>query len=115
VEDALPSVGNVRIKSLQQGAFGDEAEGQGSGVIADASGRIVTNNRLVQCAVDVAVFLNERLKLEGRVMGTEPPRSRRGAGRSGEFRSHRAGAVGPAAVGDGVVALGFPPVSGDRP
>jgi S1-C subfamily serine protease len=40
VEDALSSVVNIRVKSLQEGVFGDveEAEGQGSGVITDASG-----------------------------------------------------------------------------
>jgi S1-C subfamily serine protease len=52
VEEALPSVVNVRVKSLQGGLLGgvEEAEAQGSGVVTDTAGLIVTNNHFVQCA-----------------------------------------------------------------
>ena len=111
VEEVLPSVVNVRVESLQGGPLGNvqEAEGQGSGVIYDDSGLIVTNNHVVQCAVEVEVVLNDGRKLDGKVVGTEPSRDlavvRVAAnglepieeGRSAELR-----------LGDGVIALGFP-------
>lgn len=111
VDEVLPSVVNVRVKSLQQDPFGgvQEAAGQGSGVVIDEAGLVVTNNHVVRCAVEVEVVLVDGRKLEGTVVGTEPSRDLAvveveeegldpiAVGRSASLR-----------LGDGVVALGFP-------
>ena len=111
VEEVLPSVVNVRVKSLQGGAFGDveEAEGQGSGVITDASGLIVTNNHVVQCAVEVEVVFDDGRKIEGRVVGTEPSRDLAVVRvEAKDLDPIELGMSARLRLGDGVIALGFP-------
>ena len=110
VADVLPSVVNVRVEALTSGAFGDERQqGQGSGVIIDPNGVILTNNHVVQCAVEVTVVLNDGRKREGRVVGTV---------QESDLAVVRVDASGLDAIalgnssklrlGDDVVALGFP-------
>ncbi|MGH2693659.1 MAG: S1C family serine protease, partial [Actinomycetota bacterium] len=112
VEDVLPSVVNVRVEAVSSGAFGDvRQEGQGSGVIIDEGGTVLTNNHVVQCAAEgeVDVILDDGREVTGTVVGTVPERDlavvRVDAsgldalvlGNSSELR-----------LGDDVVALGFP-------
>jgi serine protease Do len=111
IEKVLPSVVNVRVTSLRQDVLGgiEEGRGQGSGVIIDERGVIVTNNHVVQQATEVTVVLHDGRRLEGTVVDTAPERDiavvRVDAddltpiefGRSGDLR-----------LGDEVIALGFP-------
>ncbi|MGH2820134.1 MAG: S1C family serine protease [Actinomycetota bacterium] len=113
VARVLPSVVNVRVTSLDLNIFGgrQETQGQGSGVIIDPNGIILTNNHVVRDALKVRVVFNDpdRKPLEGEVIGAVPERDlavikvpARGLpavtlGHSGELE-----------LGDGVVAMGFP-------
>lgn len=69
IEEALPSVVNVRIESFD--LTGTSSEGQGSGVIIDAGGIILTNFHVVEGATEVMVSFQEkgREDLEGEVIG----------------------------------------------
>jgi serine protease Do len=46
--------------------------GEGSGVIIDANGYILTNNHVVSGADEIKVILHDRTELKGRVVGTDP-------------------------------------------
>lgn len=74
IEGVLPSVVNIRVRSVQSTAFGDEESGgEGSGVVIDSDGVILTNNHVVECATDVEVAFNDgREDMDGRVIGTVP-------------------------------------------
>ena len=69
VERALPSVVNVRVESFD--LTGNSQEGQGSGVVIDKSGIILTNFHVVDAATQVTVAFQEkgREDLEGEVIG----------------------------------------------
>jgi S1-C subfamily serine protease len=77
IERVLPSLVNVRVQ-LGGGGFLEDligaTEGEGSGVIIDENGTILTNNHVVQDAESVTiVFADEqRGELPGRVLGTSP-------------------------------------------
>lgn len=47
------------------------ATGQGSGIIYDASGLIITNAHVVQGATDVTVMLPDGLRVEGEIIGSD--------------------------------------------
>lgn len=49
-----------------------EMEGQGSGVIVDAEGYIVTNNHVVEGAQQIDVHLSDERKRQAEVIGTDP-------------------------------------------
>jgi S1-C subfamily serine protease len=71
VERVLPSVVNVRTKSFGGG------EGDGSGVVLDRAGIIVTNNHVVEGTTSVVVVFNDERHprpLAGTVIGTSPDR-----------------------------------------
>ena len=110
VEDVLPSVVNVRVRSVQTGPFGSqEGEGQGSGVIIDGSGLIITNNHVVSCAVEVDVVLNDGRRFKGRVVGTEPSRDLAVVRIEGsDLDPILIGRSAALRLGDGVIAVGFP-------
>ena len=112
IERVLPSVVNVRIESVQFDPFGEAqiGRGQGSGVVIDEEGIIVTNNHVVEGATEVeVVFTDERGTMKGTVLGTAPEKDLAviqvdaddltpiELGRSSSLR-----------LGDDVVALGFP-------
>jgi len=111
VERALPSLVNVRVMCFSQSAFGSgETRGQGSGVVIDPDGVIVTNNHVVQGAVRVRIFFQDgHDAVDGRVVGTEPEKDLAvikvpttgltpiDIGSSEALR-----------LGDDVIALGFP-------
>jgi S1-C subfamily serine protease len=75
VEKALPSVVNVKVVGLDESFGGDETRAQGSGVIIDEGGYIVTNNHVIEGAAEVeVVFTDESLderKTKGIVVGTD--------------------------------------------
>ena len=71
VERVLPSVVNVRTKSFGGG------EGDGSGVVLDRAGIILTNNHVIEGTTSVTVVFNDdrhRRPLAGTVIGTAPER-----------------------------------------
>jgi S1-C subfamily serine protease len=70
LEKVQPAV--VRIDSSIVGAFGDTAEGTGTGFINDPSGIIVTNNHVVADATSLTVTLNDGDKLKATTVGTAP-------------------------------------------
>jgi S1-C subfamily serine protease len=106
VERVLPSVVNVRTTSFGGG------KGDGSGVVLDRRGIIVTNNHVVEGTTSVTVVFNDdrhRRPLAGTVIGTAPERDLAvirvqatdlvplPVGRSSSLR-----------LGDPVFAVGFP-------
>jgi S1-C subfamily serine protease len=108
VEDALPSVVNVKVRAVDQ--TGMEGRGEGSGVIIDPKGIILTNNHVIDGAVSVRVVFNDDHEpLDGVVIGADPDRdlaiikvdatdlSAMPIGHSGRMK-----------LGDDVVAIGFP-------
>jgi serine protease Do len=78
VDDVLPSVVNVRVTAVGvDPLFGEsqEAKAQGSGVIVDENGTILTNNHVIAQAVDVTVaFTDGREPVDGEVIGRTPER-----------------------------------------
>jgi S1-C subfamily serine protease len=108
VAGALPSVVNVRVESFD---FTGGSEGQGSGVVIDRAGIILTNFHVVEGAAQVTVKFQEdgRDDLEGEVIGAVVEQDlaiiRVDAddlvpmeiGRSSDLR-----------LGDEVIAIGFP-------
>ena len=106
VERVLPSVVNVRTKSFGGG------EGDGSGVVLDRAGIILTNNHVIEGTTSVTVVFNDELHtrpLPGTVIGTSPERDLAvihvaandliplHLARSSTLR-----------LGDAVIAIGFP-------
>jgi len=46
--------------------------GQGSGVIVESNGLIVTNNHVVNKADEIRVFLSDKREFKGKLIGTDP-------------------------------------------
>ncbi len=106
VERVLPSVVNVRTKSFGGG------EGDGSGVVLDRAGIIVTNNHVVEGTTSVTVVFNDARHtrpLPGTVIGTSPERDlaviRVAATDLFPLRVARSSSL---RLGDAVFAVGFP-------
>ncbi len=111
VEDVLPAIVNVRVTSF---AIGEEGElqrgvGQGSGVVIDPRGVIVTNFHVVQGALEVEVKITDGKTFAGEVIGGDQERDLAViqvdaddlvAIELGESRLLR--------LGDEVIAIGFP-------
>ncbi len=77
----LPSLVNVRVQLGEGGGFledliGGGGEGEGSGVVIDSNGTILTNNHVVQDAESVSIVFadGQHAELPGRVLGTAPER-----------------------------------------
>ncbi|MDQ4095647.1 MAG: trypsin-like peptidase domain-containing protein [Actinomycetota bacterium] len=111
IEGVLPSVVNVRVTSLRQDILGgvEEGRGQGSGVIIDRRGVIVTNNHVVQQATEVTVVLHDGRRLDGTVVDTRTSPDlaviRVDADDLTPIEFGRSEAL---RLGDEVIALGFP-------
>ena len=113
VEKALPSVVNVKVIGLDESFGGDETRAQGSGVIIDEAGYIVTNNHVIDGAATVeVVFTDESLderKTKGIVVGTDTDKDL--AVIKVEMDGLDPIALGSEdnlRLGDEVIALGFP-------
>ncbi|GAB3265924.1 S1C family serine protease [Kineosporia babensis] len=99
-----PSVVSVQMTSGQSG-------GEGSGVILDADGRIVTNNHVVSGAQEIMVVLNDGRKYSAKIVGTDaatdlaviqlenPP---------SDLKPASLGTTASVGVGDSVMAVGNP-------
>ena len=77
VYEVLPSVVHIRTTALRPDFFGQptESRAEGSGIVIDKDGIIVTNNHVVQGAVKVQVIFNDRnRRMEGEVIGTSSER-----------------------------------------
>ena len=107
VERVLPSVVNVRTETFGGG------KGEGSGVVFDRSGIIVTNNHVIEGTTKVNVAFNDGRHLDAarghRHRHRARARSRRDP-RRGDATScrSRSGDSSSLRLGDPVIALGFP-------
>jgi S1-C subfamily serine protease len=105
VQRVLPSVVSVRTSSFGGG------EGEGSGVIFDRNGLILTNNHVVEGTTSVTVSFNDgkHEPLPAEVVGTEPGRDlaviRVQADDLTPMLLARSSAL---RLGDPVIAIGFP-------
>ena len=110
VQRVLPSVVHVRVRGVRLSALGAEnVRGQGSGVVIDSEGVIVTNFHVVSGALKVKVEFTDGEEVEGDVIGTAPdhdlavikvPVDDLTAIRFGKSSSLR--------LGDTAIAVGFP-------
>ena len=112
VEEVLPSVVNVRVRSFALNSVGGEdVRGQGSGVIIDRDGIILTNFHVVSDAVKVEVFFTEddRESVEGTVIGTSPERDLAVIQvPEDDLTPIEVGKSSSLRLGDTAIALGFP-------
>lgn len=110
INRALPSVVNVRVTALQEGLFGvEEGKGQGSGVIIDEKGLIVTNNHVVHNATEVTIVSTDGKRFDGVVVGTDPERDLALIKvDSDELSAIEFGRSSSLRLGDEVIAIGFP-------
>ncbi len=112
VERVLPTVVNVRVRSVSFDEFGDaqEGRGQGSGVVIDPSGIIVTNNHVVAGASEVEVVFNDGERLDGQVIGTDPDHDVAviQIDTDEAVEAIQIGDSSSLRLGDDVVAIGFP-------
>lgn len=112
IEDVLPSVVNVRVESvnLSQAGPPQQGSGEGSGVVIDPAGVILTNYHVVAGAVEVRiVFTDDRDPLEGQVIGGDPDRDLAVIQvDADDLEAIEIGSSESLKLGDGVVAIGFP-------
>ena len=114
VAEVLPSVVNVKVTSLNNTGLG---KGEGSGVVIDPDGVILTNFHVVQGAVNVEIFFNDdHGRMQGRVIGGIPERDlaviRVDAD---DLDAIEIGRSSNLQLGDDVVAIGFPLGLGNSP
>ncbi len=112
VKRALPSIVNVKVTALTQGVLGPrEGKGQGSGVIIDAEGIIITNNHVVQDATEVRVVFNdqEHDAMDGTVVGVDPERDLAVVQvQADDLTPIEIGRSDALELGDDVIAIGYP-------
>ena len=111
VKRVLPSVVNVRVTSISEGVFGpSQSRGEGSGVVIDSNGTILTNNHVVAGAVKVTVkFNDDHDEMNGTVIGTDPDRDLAVISvDADDLTPITIGRSSNLELGDSVIALGFP-------
>jgi S1-C subfamily serine protease len=111
VKRVLPAVVNVRVTSINDSVFGpQQSEGEGSGVVIDEDGTILTNHHVVAGAVKVTVVFNdEHEEMEGAVVGTDPDRDLAVIEvDADDLTPVTLGRSDSLELGDSVIALGFP-------
>ncbi len=112
VERALPSIVNVKVTALTEGVLGPrEGKGQGSGVIIDPEGIIITNNHVVQDATEVRVVFNdqEHDAMDGTVVGVDPERDLAVVQvDADDLTPIEIGRSDALELGDDVIAIGYP-------
>lgn len=111
IERTLPSIVNVQTTSVVRDIFGDpsQGKGQGSGVVIDEGGIILTNKHVITGAVSVRVVFNGGRTMEGRVIAAVAEKDL--AIVKVEATNLEAIAIGRSdslKLGDEVVALGYP-------
>lgn len=112
IESALPSVVNVRVTSVDFDALGgvQEGQGEGSGVVIDEKGIILTNNHVVSGATEVEVVFNDdHRSMTGEVLGTLPEKDLAIIRvEAKDLTPIEIGDSSSLRLGDEVVAIGFP-------
>lgn len=114
IDEVLPAVVNIRASTVQFDPLGnpDEIGGQGSGVVIDPNGIILTNNHVVDGATEVDVVFNDEEigKLEGTVLGTVPEKDIAVVQVEADepLPSVAIGDSSSLRLGDDVLAIGFP-------
>jgi S1-C subfamily serine protease len=112
IDEVLPSVVNIRVESLQFDPLTgpQEVQGQGSGVVIEEEGIIITNAHVVQDSTEVSVVFNdEHGRMEGKVLGVAPEKDIAVVRvEAGDLEAIQLGKSESLRLGDDVVALGFP-------
>ncbi len=115
VERVLPALVNVRVQLGGGGGFLEDliggGEGEGSGVIIDENGTILTNNHVVQDAESVTIVFadGQHAELPGRVLGTAPERDLAVVCVDAtDLHAVEIGSSASLRLGDDAVALGYP-------
>ena len=131
-----PTVVNIKVTKVQktempdmselpEGPFGDmfkrffgdmprtpqrKMQGQGSGVIINADGTILTNNHVVDGASEIVVTLSDKQELKARVLGRDPKTDLAviKIDGKGPFKAAVLGDSEATRVGDWVLAIGNP-------
>lgn len=112
IEAVLPAVVNIRVESLSfdplSGA--QTVRGQGSGVVIDPAGLILTNAHVVQDSTKVTVVFNdEHGRMDGEVLGVAPERDLAVVQvEADDLTSVELGRSSGLRLGHEVVAIGFP-------
>lgn len=119
IEEVIPSVVNVRVTSFEFDPLtgGSEARGEGSGVVIDKNGIILTNNHVISGAVKVNVVFNDgHDQMEGRVIGADSQHDIAVVKvNADDLTPITLGHSDEMKLGDTVVALGFPLGLGSGP
>ncbi|MDQ3985676.1 MAG: trypsin-like peptidase domain-containing protein [Actinomycetota bacterium] len=110
IQKVLPSVVNVRVRSVRTGVFGEEeGKGEGSGVVIDRRGVIVTNNHVIAGATEVKIVLSDGRQLIGTVSGAVPERDLAVVRvDADDLTPIELGDSDRLRLGDEVIAIGFP-------
>ncbi len=111
VDRVKDSVVNVRVTGIRNDPLGNPSQqrSEGSGVIIDPNGIIVTNSHVVEGSTEVRVVLTDGEEIEGEVIGTDPEKDLAVINAAGTgLSSITIGKSGDLRLGDDVIALGFP-------
>jgi S1-C subfamily serine protease len=111
VKRILPSVVNVRVTDVAVNPFGQQAEmkAQGSGVVIDRDGVILTNDHVIHGAVTVTVVFDDGNRIPGRVIGADPDHDLAVIKvNANDLTPIALGHSRDMQLGDSVVAIGFP-------
>jgi len=112
IEEILPAVVNVRVTSVGFDPSGgaQEGRGEGSGVVIDEKGIILTNNHVVSGATEVEIVFNDdHPSMTGEVLGTLPEKDIAVVRvEADDLTAIEIGNSSSLRLGDEVVAIGFP-------
>ena len=107
VNKALPSI--VSIKTTSSSGFGGVTRGEGSGVVIDKDGVILTNAHVVQNADSIEVSLSDGRTMQGKVLGVDSSHDLAIVRVSADdLNAITIGTSSKLALGDTTIALGFP-------
>jgi S1-C subfamily serine protease len=119
IEQVLPSVVNVRVTAVSLDDLGgiQEGEGEGSGVVIDEEGVIITNNHVIAGATEVEVVFNDGDSYDGAVIGTVPENDVAVIKIDADepLEAIEIGDSDSLRLGDDVIAIGFPLDLGGTP
>jgi S1-C subfamily serine protease len=112
IKQVLPSVVNVRVTGVTTDPFGgsQQFQGEGSGVVIDRNGVILTNNHVIEGAQKVeVVFTDGRPSLQGTVVGADSSHDLAVIKVDAtDLTPITIGTSSDLQLGDQVVAIGFP-------